>query len=586
LKLTTGGFPAEFGYGLGAVVDITTRSALGLSAGNVQIAYGTYRFVEPSFDVSQQIGKVGYFVTGTFETTSRGLDPPSVSPILHDDMIAGSVFGRVDYEASARDHLELLTAYNPSRYQIPIDPTVLPLADAPPGAVRGPDAYGNLPPPFVPYGANPTDVEQDLFAALSYKHRLDGGATFQLAPYVHQIYGQLLCDANGSLGPTADPGSTCSDVGRNILHEGMSANFTWSDGAHQLWKVGATVDVAESKVTYTSYQRDDALPLGGTDSAATLSGQDRTDVLLAGAYAQDKITLDKWTFLPGVRADVQHTAFLDSREPNLVLGGPSGRLGVSYAFNDDLVVHAYGGYLVQLPSAIDGSVAARLLVPSLAGQPIPVDLKAERDWSGELGIAGRLLRKATLSATAWGRLVDDQLDRQNVGTTNLVASYNFQRGRAVGAEIAAVVSPARTFDGFVNGGWQIAQGEGVASERYLFTPAELAFTGWGTLDHVQTWTSNVGFDLHDEKATSHFSGLVNYGSGLRTGSTDELHVPSHVTVNLTLRHRLDLVVHPEVAVDVLNAFDDVYAFRIATGYVGSAYGALRRVMLRLSVPFP
>jgi hypothetical protein len=193
---------------------------------------------------------------------------------------------------------------------------------------------------------------------------------------------------------------------------------------------------------------------------------------------------------------------------------------------------------------------------------------------------------ARVSLTGWGRLVDDQLDRQNVGTTNLVASYNFQRGRAIGAEAAMVASPARVLDGFVNGGYQVAQGQGTASERYLFTPQELASTGWGTLDHVQTWTANIGFDLHDEGARSHLSGLMNYGSGLRTGATDELHVPSHVTLDLTLRHRFDVVLHPEVALDVLNAFNDVYAIRIATGYVGSAYGPLRRMMLRLSVPFP
>jgi hypothetical protein len=96
----------------------------------------------------------------------------------------------------------------------------------------------------------------------------------------------------------------------------------------------------------------------------------------------------------------------------------------------------------------------------------------------------------------------------------------------------------------------------------------------------------VGFDIHDPAATTHFSGLMNYGSGLRTGATDELTVPEHVTLDVTLRHRFDLFIHPEVAIDVLNAFDDVYAIRIATGYVGSAYAPLRRVLLRLAVPFP
>ena len=465
----------------------------------MQLAYGSYQLVEPSFNFSQQSRQARLLRHRRFETTSRGLDPPSVSPILHDNLQSGSAFARVDYALDRDEHLELLATFNQS--QLP-DPhrsrRCCRCPMAPPGAVRGPDSYGNPPPPFVPYGANPTDTERDVFVALSYKRRLAADATLQVSPYVHAIHGQLLCDPAGSLGPSADPGSTCSDVGRDIVHEGVSTTFTWKTGPEHAWKAGATLDVAESTVRYTAYQRNDASPAGGAEPAATLSGQDRTDVLLAGAYVQDRITLGKWTLLPGVRADVQHATFLESGEPDLVLGGPSARLGTSYAITDELVAHAFAGYLVQLPSAVDAPVAARILVPSLAGQTIPVDLKAERDWTGEVGIAERLWRVAKVSLTGWGRLVDDQLDRQNVGTTNLVASYNFQRGRAIGAEAALVASPVRVLDGFVNGGYQVAQGQGTASERYLFTPQELASTGWGTLDHVQTWTANVGFDLHDE----------------------------------------------------------------------------------------
>ena len=103
------------------------------------------------------------------------------------------------------------------------------------------------------------------------------------------------------------------------------------------------------------------------------------------------------------------------------------------------------------------------------------------------------------------------------------------------------------------------------------------------LDHVQTWTANVGFDLHDEPQSNHFSGLVNYGSGMRTGPDSDQTVPSHVTLDLTLRHRFDAPLHPEVALDVFNVFNDVYKYRIATGYVGSAYGPLRRVDVRLII---
>jgi outer membrane cobalamin receptor len=276
---------------------------------------------------------------------------------------------------------------------------------------------------------------------------------------------------------------------------------------------------------------------------------------------------------------------MDTVEPGLSVWGPSGRVGVSYAFTDELVLHAFGGYLWQPPPELDGAVAARILVPSLAGQAVPVDLKPETDWAGEVGIAGRIARRVSWGTTGWGRYAYDQLDRQNVGTTNLIASYNYARGRAIGAEAWSNFAFVRVLDGFVNGGWQVAQGRGVDSERYLFTAAELANTGWGTLDHAQTWTANVGFDLHDERGKTHFSGLMRYGSGLRTGPTVQLHVPEHTTLDLTLRHHFDVPLPSEVAFDVMNVFDDVYAYRIATGFVGSAYAPLRRADVRLKVPF-
>jgi len=136
-------------------------------------------------------------------------------------------------------------------------------------------------------------------------------------------------------------------------------------------------------------------------------------------------------------------------------------------------------------------------------------------------------------------------------------------------------------------GWQLAQGSGISSERFLFSPQEVADKSWVMLDHVQTWTANVGLDLHDAPASTHVSALLNYGSGMRTGADSDKTVPSHVIVDLTLRHRFDIFsrLHPEIAIDVFNLFNEVYAYRIGTGYVGSAYGPLRRVFARLAVPF-
>ena len=122
-------------------------------------------------------------------------------------------------------------------------------------------------------------------------------------------------------------------------------------------------------------------------------------------------------------------------------------------------MHGFAGYLWQ-PRDDRCAVAARILIPALAGQALPIDIKEEKDCSAELGLTLRPLPRLTLDLTGWGRIASDQLDRVNVGTTNLVASYNFERGRAAGAEASCKLNGGDNVDGFANMGWQLAQGLG------------------------------------------------------------------------------------------------------------------------------
>jgi outer membrane cobalamin receptor len=584
LRLISGGQPVEYGPNAGGVVDVTTRHGTGKPAGEVQMVYGTYQRAQPSGWYSQAFGKADVFVAGTLLTTQRGLDAPAASPILHDAEQSGNVFGRVDYRLSDHDRIELLARYSQQHFQIPIDPTLLPLSDGPPGAIRGNDIYGNSPPPFVPYNANPTELERDLFATVAYAHAFSTGSV-QLAPYVRYSYGDLNCDPTGSLGATADPGSYCANVARSLLHEGQNVTYAWTAGSLQSWKAGVVLDDAQSGVDYVQFARDDASLLGGPNPALTVSDRDNTNILSSGAFLQDEITIGKFKLFPGLRADLQNATFTGTRQPNHLLAGPSARLGFSYEFSKALVLHGFAGYLWQPPSTIDASVAARVLIPGLAGQSIPVDVKAERDESAEIGLTYRIPQRLDATLTGFGRYSQDTLDVQPVGSTDLIEDYNYIRGRAVGVELAYRAVANEYLQGFGNGSWNIAQGQGIDSARYLFAPDQVAYQGWQKLDHMQEWTVNVGIDLHDESEASHLSVLFQYGSGLRTGPDNNETVPGHSTWNLTLRHRFDFALHAEVAIDVFNALDAVYAIRIANGFVGSAYGPLRQVDARLTIPF-
>jgi hypothetical protein len=583
-RLIVGGLPAEFGEDVAGVIDVTTRRPQGPAEGEAELLYGTYNHVEGEGHVAGAVGPFNAVAAGSLETTDRGLDSPAATPILHDTLHDGRAFLRLEDKPSSNDRVEMIAVYAESHYEIPIDPTLLPLSDGPPNAVRGTDQYGNSAPPFVPYNSNPTELERELFSGLSWFHDFNSKAELQIAPFFRYQASVLGCDTVDQLGATADPGSICSDVDHQVFEGGLQANQTLTIGANH-FKAGLLFDYQHSNTAYSQFTRDDEAPYGA-DPSLTVSGVDDLDTILGGLYLQDEIKLGKWTFFPGFRLDYQHAQLEGAGSAaSSDFWGPSLRLGAVYAFTDKIVLHGFVGDLFQTPS-YDAPAAARVLGLIPPGAPIPFDLKPEIDYYAELGIAARVLPQLTLSLTPWGRLSQNTLDDNEVGDTALTADYNYVRGRAAGLELGSNVVVGRNLHGFANASACIAQGEGIESALYLFTPQQLAFTGYQAVDNAQLLTANVGLDVADNPGKTHVSGLLRFGSGLRTGPTNNATLPPSTVIDVTVRHVFDVTLHPEVAVDVMNVFNEVYAYRISTGSLaGTAYGSLRQVQLRLIVHF-
>jgi outer membrane cobalamin receptor len=582
VDLITGGMPAEYGAN-GGVVDMTTRRPSETPAGEVQLVYGSYNMVQPAANYAQSFGKTDVLVGGNYLTTDYGLGAPQITPIVHDAEVAGTAFGKLDFRPSVQDHYELLTEWSAHHYQIPIDTTLEPLTDAPPGAVRGTDAYGNSPPQFVPYDANPTEREQDLLAAGSYVH--DGDTTkLQVSPYFRYSTVDLYCDPSHALGATADPSSSCTNLDRRVLHEGVSGTYAWDVGT-QKWKAGVAADDAQEDLGFALFTNRGSTD-GGVNPSATRTGGDDMNVFQAGAFAQDELAVGKATIFPGVRLDLENAAYGGaSTLPDLLLVGPSAKLGFMYAFSPALLLHAAAGYIWTNPQTVDAPIAAAALI-GVTTIPAGDNLKAERDEQAEVGLTYRVPRQVKLDVTAWGRYSQDTIDWQTVGPSLLLENFNWAKGRAIGADFSVntVVNPYLTT--FASVSPQIAEGKGVSSAQYLFTASAVNYTGWSMLDHSQYLTINAGADLHEASSKTHLSVLVEYGSGLHTGPDLNETVPSHCTVDVSLRHKFfSLPLHPELAVDVLNALDEAYVLRIANGYFDGVYGPLRRVDFRLTVPF-
>ena len=139
-------------------------------------------------------GPFSVIAAGMLQTTQRGLDPEAVDPILHDRLNEGRGFLRIDDRLTSHDRIELLGVYAESHYQIPIDPTLLPLSAGPGQCDAGHRPVRKLPRDFVPYDSNPTELEREAFGALSYFHDFDARSQLQIAPFIRYQQSDLNCD--------------------------------------------------------------------------------------------------------------------------------------------------------------------------------------------------------------------------------------------------------------------------------------------------------------------------------------------------------------------------------------------------------
>ena len=188
------------------------------------------------------------------------------------------------------------------------------------------------------------------------------------------------------------------------------------DQRDQLW--GSTA--------YDAYQRQDVPP---PDFVRLGQGTDDTTGTSGGVYAQDRWTLGKLTVSGGIRFDFQ-TVSLSGTSGKFTDVGVSPRLGVAYAFTPNLVAHAFFGLLWTPPEALDAVAAARLSNAVPAGQPVPYDLRPEKDRYAEVGLQARLSRAVSVGVNVWGKLATDQLDEVEFGNTTISSPYNFAEGRA------------------------------------------------------------------------------------------------------------------------------------------------------------
>lgn len=120
LEVIDGAPPAEYGDKTSVVINVTTRSGLGVTTphGSVTASYGSFGTSNAGFDFQYGGQKWGNFISANGLDTGRFLDPPEFI-VMHDKGNEENLFDRVDYQISTADSIHLNAQYTRSWFQTP-----------------------------------------------------------------------------------------------------------------------------------------------------------------------------------------------------------------------------------------------------------------------------------------------------------------------------------------------------------------------------------------------------------------------------------------------------------------------------------
>lgn len=405
MEVISGAPPAEYGGKTSLVIQVTTRSGLGIKkpTGSVTTSFGTFGSSTGSVDLSYGGEKWGNFIEVDGLNTGRFLDPAEFS-VFHDKGNEQNLFDRVDRQLTDRDSVHVNFNLSRSWFQ-------------------NPNSYDNLNVQNVVSGGAGRDP---LFAGVGDTDQRSKIVTFNIAPTYTRITG---ANSVFNFGPFVrrdsynyyPSGNPLADLGpiqnesiaqqRTLLNAGVHTDFSYVKGINNI-KIGAlyqhtflnendSLGIVNSTFNAPCLDENNAPVAGynGTAQCASSNTADNpnattpflpvllpydltrggslftyhghTDIKELALYVQDQIKTGNWLFNVGIRGDLYNGLTRASQaEPRLGVAYTVKRtntvLRASYArslespFNENLILSSQG---------CDNAVLAPLLLctPGVSG---------------------------------------------------------------------------------------------------------------------------------------------------------------------------------------------------------------------------
>ena len=488
----TGGFPAEYGGQIAALINVQNQVPPGpfhLSLSSYGGSYytteknlgpdvGTFNALNSngqSISLSSRNGNFGFFLSGSRDETDRRIDQP-VDSLFHDHGFDYFLYGKLDYILDENNYVTSNLNFSETQTQIPFDP----LEGINYDNQNSFNAFQTL--SFFHTISNELDKEKSLFAGLYVR---EGGLKYLTSPDNESV--QFIGN-DTTTGYRIDQDRKFTTLGTRIKYSNRLSHEI-------IFETGMNLNFTNGTETFTFKDSSGNGPVNKTD----FQGSDFS------LFGQTEFRPFEWTnFEAGLRYD-QHIA------PSIPFQNQfSPRFKLSFFINDENTLFLSYDRLF-MPTNIEGLSSIATAVGDSSTATLP-----ERDNLYEAGIIHNFNFGVSAKASYFRKDSSPGLDDETLGSSTIRVNVNINKVKVSGIELSLNYSqPTSPFSAYVNGALIHAYGTGPVSGGFL--PPDSSTTPFD-LDHDQRLSVVAALNYQPQNWFINLTGI--YGSGLANGNDD------------------------------------------------------------------
>ncbi len=549
VEVLTGALPAQYGFRTSGVVNLTTRKEAFDSDGDVGIYGGSNGSFIPSFTLRGPIGRLNYFVSGSYQQSDLGLaNPEPTRSAIHDRSKTLRGFGYLSYILGDNDRISVFGGSALAKVQLPNQTGI-----APDFTLNGRTTFDSA-------TLDQNQRQDAWFAVTSWQHSTEA-FNLQVSAFTRYAKARFLPDPQGG----------------TLMFNGTESDLTQTSQALGL-QVDGSLKLGESHTLRAGlfYQQDrsrsnsinrvfgaDSLGNQTSDVPIVIPVSERLTGRDWSGYVQDEWKLgEAVTVNAGLRYDHTESQISESQL--------SPRIGLVWTPDSATTLHlGYARYFTPPPLVLigQGTLAAFTGTTGAPANTTSGPIRSQRENLFDIGMQRQFGGRLTLGVDLYYKLATNLLDDAELGTLRISSPFNYAKARNWGVEFSASYAsgPLHVYGNLARGEQKARD---VVSNQFLFDPAEVAYirNHYIFTDHSQKWTASGGIQLNLDDGIGKLRPALDfiYGSGLRAGDPAGI-VPnggtqqSYLVVNLGLAQVIGGEEHGwTLRFDVINLFDRVY----------------------------